>query len=181
MHSDLKPANVLIGDDGTPLLVDFNLSGDAAAPDRETLLVGGTLAYMSPEHLQATLEGGQASAASDIYSLGVIFFELLTGRRPFPSRDGSFDDNALTIIVDRRARCPDGASPESEHQPGRWIDRREVPGTKSERLLRPRQRVGGGFASASSRPAAPICGRAFAARDVAANGCDAMRGVCGLP
>jgi serine/threonine protein kinase/Flp pilus assembly protein TadD len=102
VHSDLKPANVLVGDEGTPLLVDFNLAGDAAATDRETLLVGGTLAYMSPEHLQATLDGGQASPASDIYSLGVIFFELLTGRRPFPSRDGSFDETALAMIVDRQ-------------------------------------------------------------------------------
>jgi serine/threonine protein kinase/Flp pilus assembly protein TadD len=106
VHSDLKPANVLIADDGTPLLMDFNLAGDSAATDYETLVVGGTLAYMSPEHLEATLDGRQAAAASDIYSLGVIFYELLTRQRLFPQHAGSFEQCAATMIRDRRRGAP---------------------------------------------------------------------------
>jgi eukaryotic-like serine/threonine-protein kinase len=106
VHSDLKPANVLLADDGTPLLMDFNLAGDSAAVDYETLVVGGTLAYMSPEHLQATLDGKQTPAASDIYSLGVVFYELLARRRPFPHRDGAFEQCAASMIEDRRRGAP---------------------------------------------------------------------------
>ena len=106
VHSDLKPANVLLADDGTPLLMDFNLAGDSAASDYETLVVGGTLAYMSPEHLQATLDGKQTPAASDIYSLGVVFYELLERHRPFPHRDGPFEQCAASMIADRRRGAP---------------------------------------------------------------------------
>jgi serine/threonine protein kinase/tetratricopeptide (TPR) repeat protein len=106
VHSDLKPANVVIADDGTPLLVDFNLAGDGAVADRETILIGGTVAYMGPEHLQATLEGTRASPAGDIYSLGVIFYELLTNERPFVQRSGIFEECAAAMILDRRRGAP---------------------------------------------------------------------------
>jgi serine/threonine protein kinase len=106
VHSDLKPANVVVADDGNPLLVDFNLAGDAAVADRETLLVGGTVAYMAPEHLQATLEGTRPQPASDIYSLGVIAYELLTGAQPFARRGGNFEECAGAMIIDRRRGAP---------------------------------------------------------------------------
>lgn len=84
-HRDLKPSNVLIGPDGLPRILDFNLSVDAKA-DRE--LLGGTLVYMPPEQLRATdsfYDGPpeMLEARSDLFSLGVILFELLTGKHPF--------------------------------------------------------------------------------------------------
>src|SRR3954454_9061000 len=88
VHSDIKPANVLLTDDDVPMLLDFNLSSDSSSHQKATLLVGGTLPYMAPEHLHATRDGAPVLAVSDIYSLGVIAFELLTGRRPFEDRPG---------------------------------------------------------------------------------------------
>ena len=106
VHSDLKPANVLLTDDGVPMLLDFNLSSDSESYQKATLLVGGTLPYMAPEHLLATLNGGPVLAASDVYSLGVIAFELLTGRRPFRDHAGEFDQTVDTLVADRQSRAP---------------------------------------------------------------------------
>ena len=82
-HRDLKPSNVLLCPDGRPMLLDFNLSANPHA-GRERL--GGTLPYMSPEQVSATfgLDGAApVDGRSDLFSLGVILFELLTGRPPF--------------------------------------------------------------------------------------------------
>ena len=81
-HQDLKPSNVLMTPDGTPMLLDFNLCADA----RATALLGGTLPYMAPELLQGHAERSAtlaADARTDIFSLGVILFELATGTHPF--------------------------------------------------------------------------------------------------
>ena len=83
LHRDLKPANILLTDDGQPMLLDFNVSGDVVPGGATCLTVGGTLPYMSPEQLRSIRTGDANDARSDIYSFGVVFYELLTGVHPF--------------------------------------------------------------------------------------------------
>jgi serine/threonine protein kinase/Flp pilus assembly protein TadD len=101
LHRDLKPANVLLTDDGEPMLLDFNLSEDVQAASTAAS-IGGTLPYMSPEHLEA-FQGKprDVDARSDVYSLGLILFELLTGRSAF-DRPPSTADNAMQRMVEAR-------------------------------------------------------------------------------
>jgi serine/threonine protein kinase len=85
-HRDVKPANVLLTLRGGPQLLDFNLAHDPHAPHQaEAALRGGTLPYMAPEQLDAFLDPERwesVGAAADLYGLGLVLRELLTGRRP---------------------------------------------------------------------------------------------------
>lgn len=108
LHRDLKPANVLLTDEGRPMLLDFNLAEDTKLRGGvEAAKIGGTLLYMSPEQMEAFRTArGDLDRRCDVYSLGVILFELLTGRFPFPSQSGPKPDIILRMIADRQKPPP---------------------------------------------------------------------------
>jgi len=89
VHRDLKPANIVLGSRGQPVLTDFGIAllSDATRLT-EAMSTLGTPLYMSPEQA----EGGTAIVASDLYSVGVILYEMLTGRVPF------YDDNIVVLL-----------------------------------------------------------------------------------
>lgn len=114
VHRDLKPANVVVGRDGQPRILDFGIAlaiDDAGDPQRLTQMgeVVGTLSYMSPEQI-----GGDARRVdqrSDVYALGVILYELLTGEPPHPLRHSSLIE-AARIVSEQPARALSRRRPE---------------------------------------------------------------------
>jgi serine/threonine protein kinase/Tfp pilus assembly protein PilF len=110
LHRDVKPSNILLSAEGQPLLLDFNVSGRQGG-EAAGLLVGGTLAYAAPEHLQAllspTLERlARVDRRSDVYALGVVLFEMLTGSAPFAERgSGSVLPEQLARMTAERAEA----------------------------------------------------------------------------
>jgi serine/threonine protein kinase/Flp pilus assembly protein TadD len=108
LHNDLKPANVLLTDEGQPMLLDFGVSEDlrvrAAAPGAP---VGGTLPYMAPEHLRSVRDRAPATdARSDVYALGLILFELLTGTHPFRVPTAKLEDELPQMLAERAEAPP---------------------------------------------------------------------------
>jgi serine/threonine protein kinase len=85
VHRDIKPANVLLAKDGMPRLSDFGIARVMDSDITETGSVMGTAAYIAPEVLQ----GEAADARSDIWSLGIMLFEMLAGRHPFKGTNPS--------------------------------------------------------------------------------------------
>ncbi len=101
IHRDIKPSNILFRDDGSPVLADFGIA-KLIQTDNDLTLTGtvmGSPHYLSPEQAQGT---PKLDGRSDLYSLGVILFELLTGKKPFTAE--SF---AATLIAHIKNPIPD--------------------------------------------------------------------------
>ncbi len=103
LHRDLKPSNVLIDADGQPHVTDFGLAKRVEADVRLTYsgAIVGTPSYMSPE--QAAGSRGVLSPASDIYSLGTILYELLTGRPPFQAASAV---DTIMLVLEQEPLAP---------------------------------------------------------------------------
>jgi eukaryotic-like serine/threonine-protein kinase len=101
IHRDIKPQNVLIDAKGEVKLMDFGIARMAEAPEAMTQagLIVGTPHYMSPEQVQ----GNQLDARSDVYSVGILMYEMFVGRRPF---DSSSLTGVLTAHITEKPKPP---------------------------------------------------------------------------
>jgi len=110
VHRDVKPANILFRDDGTPILTDFGIAKSLSANTQLTKIgfAIGTPDYMSPEQARA----GELDGRSDLYSLGIVFYEMLTGRRPFQG-----DDNMSVTLMHLNDPVPPLPGRFAEYQP----------------------------------------------------------------
>jgi serine/threonine protein kinase len=104
LHRDLKPANVMLREDNSPVLIDFGLARRALDETGTTGIgqVLGSPYYISPEQSQ----GQRVDARTDLYSLGVMFYEMLTGQRPYAGR-------TAMAIMSQHATEPVPVLPES--------------------------------------------------------------------
>ena len=96
IHRDLKPHNVIVDDAGHVKVTDFGIARAGASDMTETGSIMGTAQYLSPEQAQ----GHAVSASSDLYSVGVVLYELLTGRVPFDA------EAAVTIALKHVSESP---------------------------------------------------------------------------
>jgi serine/threonine protein kinase len=111
LHRDIKPANILLAADGSPKLADFNIAYSSKLEGiTPTAYFGGSLAYMSPEQLEAchprhTQRPEDLDGRSDVYSLGIVLWELLTGSSPFDSvpRESTWLATVEELAAQRRA------------------------------------------------------------------------------
>jgi len=101
VHRDIKPGNLLITQNGQVKITDFGIAKAAAAvPLTRTGMVVGTAQYVSPEQAQ----GREVTAASDVYSLGVVGYEMLAGRRPFTG------DSSVSVALAHISQAPPALS-----------------------------------------------------------------------
>ena len=103
IHGDLKPGNVLIGDDGHPLILDFHLSRLEGGVSTESH-VGGTLPYMSSNHLRSLNSSATVSRQCDIFSFGVMLYESLTGTLPYATEHPG--ENLIESLALTREHLP---------------------------------------------------------------------------
>jgi len=107
VHRDLKPGNIMLRNDGSVALIDFGISKSAALPTVDGRIISGTPYYMSPEQA----DGRPTDERTDLYALGVIIYQMLTGAKPFAG-----DDATAILRNQREAPVPTLPEPLTRYQ-----------------------------------------------------------------
>ena len=137
LHRDIKPGNILLDKNGEPHLTDFGLARllDTQSSVTRTIDVLGTPSYMAPE--QAAGETTKLSKATDVYGLGAVLYQLLTGQPPFA---GGTTYETIRLLRDTEPRPAASVKPENRSRA--FNDLFEVPGERSKAPLLFRPRAG---------------------------------------
>ena len=135
VHRDLKPGNILVDQSGTPKLIDFGiakiLDSTAGTPQTVRGLELMTLQYASPEQISGSSDTS-ALPSSDIYSLGVVLFEMLTGRRPIEPDPGMPRAGVPRYLIETEPRAPSSLAPSL----GKELDTIVLKALRKDRLER---------------------------------------------
>lgn len=118
VHRDLKPSNIIVANNGTVKLLDFGIAKIVQSSDENPVgpLTHTGLRLMTPEYASPEqVRGEEASPLTDVYSLGVVLYELLTGRRPYRLKSRIFHEVAR-VICEEPARAPSTAAVEPEER-----------------------------------------------------------------